>query len=192
VDERVLKMGANGVFKILDVGCGDKPRGDVNCDLYVGVSTHLIDYPHDLRRIMPKKIPNFVKCDAHFLPFTDNGFLIVIASHLLEHCKHPFDVLKELHRVASDKVIIKVPNLRKISREERPTHLFTWSEYSLRNLMEQFYSKVEIYSYAYPKIPPRILQEIPFFGDLLGRMLRQILAHEIFCENIAAIGVKTQ
>lgn len=41
---------------ILDVGCGiDSFRGDVNCD---------ISKPLDI-------IPNFVFCDAHFLPFRD-------------------------------------------------------------------------------------------------------------------------
>jgi hypothetical protein len=27
-------------FKILDVGCGGRPKGDVNCDLFVGESPH--------------------------------------------------------------------------------------------------------------------------------------------------------
>ena len=76
----------------LDVGCGDKPRGDVNCDLFTGASRHFTDEEHGL--IDPKQIPNFVNCDSHYLPFRSNSFDVVIGNHLLEHCKHPYDVLK--------------------------------------------------------------------------------------------------
>ncbi len=166
----------------LDVGCGDKPKGDVNCDLYIGSSPHFADKEHGL--IDPKQIPNFVNCDANYLPFRSNSFDVVIGSHLLEHCKHPFNVLKEFQRVTSKRVIIEVPNLRKIVFQEPPTHLFTWSEYSLRNLMEQFFSEVEIHQ-AYQRVRGRILRKIPFFGNLFCIMLQRVINR-----NIVGTGLK--
>ena len=123
-------------FKVLDVGCGDKPKGDVNCDLYTGMSPHFADETH--KQIVGKKIPNFVKCAADFLPFRNNIFLIVRSHHLLEHCKHPFNVLREFHRVTSEKVLVEVPRLRQVTFGEPPSHLYTWSEYSLKNLLQEF------------------------------------------------------
>lgn len=181
LDKKSLVIGAvyndtkiDTEFKTLDVGCGDRPRGDVNCDLYVGKSPHFTDKSHGL--IIPKKIPNFVRCDAHFLPFRNNSFRLIIAYHVLEHCHHPFNVLREFHRVASHKVVVEVPNLSKVLFRESPTHLFTWSKYSLCNLMEQFFSEVEIYD-TFLRIKGRILSKTSPLG-------------KFFCKNILAVGVK--
>lgn len=106
-------MGDTLEFKILDVGCGDKPKGDVNFDLYTGMSPHFTDETH--QQIVTKKIPNFVQCAADSLPFKGDSFLVVRAHHLLEHCKYPFNVLKEFHRVASNIVVVEVPRLRQVT-----------------------------------------------------------------------------
>ncbi|MFB0567523.1 MAG: class I SAM-dependent methyltransferase [Candidatus Bathyarchaeia archaeon] len=166
----------------LDVGCGDKPKGDVNCDLYAGGSPHFTDKDHGL--IDPKQIPNFVKCDAHYLPFRSNSFDVVIGNHLLEHCKHPYDVLKEFRRVTSRKIMIEVPCLRRITFRENPGHLFTWSEYSLRALLEQFFMNVEI-NHAYFRLRGRILRKIPFLGKIICLCLQSMLN-----PNIVAIAYK--
>lgn len=89
----------------LDVGCGDHPQGNVNSDLYLTESPHL-----HKRRIDPKKCPNFVRCDAHYLPFRNNVFEEVLSSHLLEHLGNPSEVLKEMLRVSSYKVTFIVPH----------------------------------------------------------------------------------
>ena len=65
---------------MLDVGCGTdsrfnaNPHGDVNCD---------IDQPQT-------KIPNFVRCDARFLPFRNGTFktaLLFILEHIEDYRK---------------------------------------------------------------------------------------------------------
>lgn len=89
----------------LDIGCGNRPTGNVNCDLYIGPSPH-----HGISSLDVTKIPNFVKCDARFLPFKDNSFGEVYASHLLEHFETPSEILIEMLRVAADLVTIITPH----------------------------------------------------------------------------------
>jgi ubiquinone/menaquinone biosynthesis C-methylase UbiE len=69
-------------MQILDVGCGDRPIGDVNLDLfYYG------------------KCKNFVIAEAHYLPFKNNTFDKIHAKHCLEHLENPLIFFKEAKRV---------------------------------------------------------------------------------------------
>lgn len=98
-------------METLDVGCGHRPRGDVNCDLYVDASFHrspkrnVIGEPLNL-----KLIPNFVKCDVQHLPFKDSIFQKTYCTNVIEHVRNPYLLLKELLRVTNGKVIIKCPH----------------------------------------------------------------------------------
>lgn len=90
----------------LDVGCGNNPKGDINCDLYVkdklnhrnlgaGNMLHL------------KRIPNFVLCDARYLPFKDLAFSDVYCAQVIEHLPEPLELLKELCRVCAFQLIVE-------------------------------------------------------------------------------------
>jgi len=96
------------LFKRLDVGCGNRPTGDVNIDLFFGQETLHLDSlkPRKIKRA--KKNP--IKCDAHFLPLRNRSFDTVYSSHLLEHVKNPSKVLIEMLRVTKHKVIFVVPH----------------------------------------------------------------------------------
>lgn len=58
------KLQTDAQLKILDVGCGDNPQGDVNCDIHTYRNPEMLlskpDYFVDI-----KKIPNFVQCDVY-------------------------------------------------------------------------------------------------------------------------------
>jgi len=83
---------------IVDIGCGDKPKGTINVDIRV---------PSNV-----KEIPNFIQADIRYLPFNDHVFDEVRTSNLFwyEDCavtpeKHDFyldagKILKEIVRVA--------------------------------------------------------------------------------------------
>lgn len=87
---------------ILDVGCGNKPCGHVNVDLYMKKSQH--------RLSSLKKIPNLVKADALHLPFAANSFLEVHSNHLIEHLEEPEQFIRECLRVAKERVVITCPH----------------------------------------------------------------------------------
>ena len=92
----------------LDVGCGDLPKGDVNIDLFTGISPHFYNKP---RFIKVSTIPNFIKADCNCLPFRDNVFDESVARHLIEHKGvKPIRTIKEMLRVTKGKVRIIVPH----------------------------------------------------------------------------------
>lgn len=122
----------------LDVGCGGsekfkihKVRGDINCDILKPVY----------------KIPNFVLCDAHHLPFKDEMFDQVTMFDVIEHLQSPFNALKEAWRVLKPGgiLLLGTPNalyLPKIVRSAikgyyspYKDHIQTWGKPELENLL---------------------------------------------------------
>jgi SAM-dependent methyltransferase len=80
-------MEAKSARLNLDVGPGGgpyapRPRAEISCGMDV---IHGID---------------FIKADAHNLPFKDKQFETVFAFNVLEHVRDPWKVLSELRRVA--------------------------------------------------------------------------------------------
>lgn len=98
------------MFESLDVGCGGDPKGSVNCDFsFNDEEGHrgLIEADH---KIDPRQIPNFVLCDAKYLPFKDDAFNEVICRQVIEHVPAPFMMLRELVRVARRFVRVETVN----------------------------------------------------------------------------------
>ena len=100
---------------ILDVGCGDNPKGDINTDLYlyskqIGSQDKAIKTKAD------------IIADGNYLPFRDKTFNKVISHHVIEHTKTPFQFLKELVRVAESKVELKCPH-RYSKQAKMPYHI---------------------------------------------------------------------
>ena len=117
----------------LDVGCGSKNLGDVNCDL------HIKDAGHRFKGecITPKKIKNFVLCDCQYLPFKSGFFKEVICSHVIEHVKNPYLLLDELMRVCKDNGFVRLSLPHRFSKgAKNPGHInfFTlkWFENNLK------------------------------------------------------------
>ena len=78
----------NPNWKVLDIGCGYTAhnKATVICDI------------QDLSNFYKDK--KFVKLNDNILPFKDNEFDFVIASHVLEHVKDVKLFIKELERVS--------------------------------------------------------------------------------------------
>jgi len=156
--------GRNSLFRTLDVGCGGDYHGTVNMDLCplnplhnkykcldVGCGTPSIHH----KKLEGENIVHIdidktsfhleVCCDAHNLPFKDNCFSIVYASHILEHLDNPNKAIFEMKRVSCNTVIIKVPNASHFKwKNSSKEHVFSWNQFTLRNLLERHFSSVEI------------------------------------------------
>lgn len=118
---------------ILDIGCGAHPMGDVNLDRYVGEA---ID--HRLLSelsLNPKYIPRFVLGDTEYLPFNDNSFDTVRASHLLEHINNPFRVLQEMKRVSSKHIVIILPSAHRL--DAKRGHVYSWTKRAFEHLLNR-------------------------------------------------------
>ena len=91
-------LNQNPEWKVLDIGCGytAHKKATVICDI------------QDLSNFYRDK--NFVKLDGYILPFKDNEFDFVIASHVIEHVKDVNTFIKELSRVSS-KGYIELPTI---------------------------------------------------------------------------------
>ena len=91
-------LNQNPDWKVLDIGCGytAHKNATVICDI------------QDLSNFYNDK--NFVKLDGNILPFKDNEFDFVIASHVIEHVKDVDTFIKELSRVSS-KGYIELPTI---------------------------------------------------------------------------------
>jgi ubiquinone/menaquinone biosynthesis C-methylase UbiE len=97
--------------ELLDVGCGEHPRGNVNCDRYRAASPDLDACANVNTR------NNFVQCDGQHLPFKDEAFYTVFSSHVIEHVDDPGLFLRELLRVSHERVTVKCPH--RLSRGAR-------------------------------------------------------------------------
>lgn len=91
---------------ILDVGCGNHPIGDVNCDLFINSTFHR----GSGTKIVKRYTPNLVQCPTEKLPFPDKSFSTVYSKAVMEHVDSPLVMLRELVRVASKRVLIIVPH----------------------------------------------------------------------------------
>jgi len=134
----------------LDVGCGVRPQGTVNVDIYIGASNPYTKMPSITN---PKKIPNFVKADGQFLPFRSNIFDEVYCFHVIEHVENPYLLLRELLRVARGTVHIKTPHrLSKYSKTPYHKHYFnrTWFSKVLKNYRTEITLS---YEPLWPKFP---------------------------------------
>lgn len=82
-------------FRVLDIGAGERPRGQVNIDL----------------QMRAPNIPNFIYADANaiHLPFKDDVFDLVLSTNVLEHLKNPVGALLEWIRVSNYQVEVIVP-----------------------------------------------------------------------------------
>jgi ubiquinone/menaquinone biosynthesis C-methylase UbiE len=77
----------------LDVGCGKRPDGDVDCDLTI-----------------QKGVPNFVRCNAEYLPSREGSFDVVLSYYAIEHCLDLLRLLRELYTVSLSRVELLTDN----------------------------------------------------------------------------------
>ena len=154
---------------ILDVGCGSKPWGNLNLDLFQGVNQHH-NYSY-----YPKEIEKFVNGDGSRLPFRDKSIDIIVSRQCLEHIPEPLLAIKDWERVAKEAVIIMVPN--NPTFEEHNEHLYSWSLTSFENFLSQAFPRVKVWpnSPIDAMIENRLLNKL-FLIKLLKKPLQRFIS----------------
>jgi len=130
---------------------------DVNVDLNIGLSEHRASFP-----LIPKEIPNFVRCDALHLPFRDNSFERVFSNDSLEHVGQkpqetnpgPYHMLKEMIRVSRCFIEIITPHRFSLSnaekrfwkRQHNAFFTLTWFQRTIPKLEDALHVKLSVQS----------------------------------------------
>lgn len=105
------------MMQFLNLGCGNVPSsGFVNIDRFAPEAELL--------------------SDAKYLPFKENSFDIVHASHVLEHMRYLPETLEEIHRVLipNGYLVARVPY--GIETLYNPFHYCAFNEKSIHTLIE--------------------------------------------------------
>jgi ubiquinone/menaquinone biosynthesis C-methylase UbiE len=94
----------------LEVGCGSYGHTPILETNYLLTDIHKTKWNKRFVQLL---------CDVQHLPFQDESFGIVYASHVLEHVPNPLKAVREMLRVARKIVLVKVPHmLSKVARQD--------------------------------------------------------------------------
>ena len=151
----------NTSWNVLDIGCGYKPHDSatVICDV------------QDFSKLYKDK--KFVRLNEKSLPFKDQEFDFVIASHVLEHVEDPKFFIKELERVSS-KGYIELPTILEdnLVFENKKDHLWH-TEFDDNKNELQISKKIQ---YLEPVITVSSIKKF-------SKYFRQSLILELYWEN---------
>ena len=151
----------NTSWNVLDIGCGYKPHDSatVICDV------------QDFSKLYKDK--KFVKLNEKSLPFKDQEFDFVIASHVLEHVEDPQFFIKELERVSA-KGYIELPTILEdnLVFENKNDHLWHMEFDDNKNEL-QISKKIQ---YLEPVITVSSIKKF-------SKYFRQSLILELYWEN---------
>lgn len=164
----------------LNLGSGAFPKqGYINVDS----ETHLHpDVVHNL--------------DTFPYPFEDNAFELIEADHVLEHLHHPFQTMREMHRmlVPGGKLIIRVPHFsRGFTHADHKRAFDVTFPYYFRSDFKGGYvgfefklRRMSLTWFAQPYLKKDILSVPVFYGMTLVGSVINILANlsPAFCSRI--------
>jgi len=136
---------------VLDVGCGDNPKGNINVDICIGWSPQTGNQKDKLAFINPRMIKNFVLASGEFLPFQSDCFERVVSFEVIEHANNPMQFLHELIRVSKSEIVVSTPHRYSISAKMPfHKHFFTRSWFVQACKKENVKIKSVKITYTYP------------------------------------------
>jgi glycosyltransferase involved in cell wall biosynthesis len=130
-------FGSRGPRALLDLGAGTKPYAPIYEPYFSDCTSVDVEYsPHDIARV--DRIAS-----ADDLPFGAASFDCVVCTEVLEHCRQPDLVLREISRVLrpDGRLFLTTPLLRPL--HEMPHDYFRFTPSSLRFLAESADLSVE-------------------------------------------------
>ena len=168
-----------GMASILNLGCGMD-----NIAENLGNKVHCLDMSKEALKYQQQFTEKTTHTsDVHSLPFPDNAFDCVFASHLIEHLDTPIGALKEWIRVSKKKIVLIMPKPHaEHAKDDR--HLWTFEYADWVSLQHQFDDIREVVFYRdFDLTLDLLLQKkqkvsiiIPFYKqlDVLENCLRSI------------------
>lgn len=155
-----------------------------------------MSYLRRARQNVPRA--DYIRLDAHFLPFKNGCFDCVVITEVLEHVYSPYRVLEEVHRVLapSGKLVISVPNnltfsniLQHLFNRPEPhldAHLNFYDLFSLQQLFQFVGFEFEVARTAFVYLP--ILKPL-FRNHPLQNLLQKFLKN--FGDKMIILARKT-
>lgn len=182
---------------VLDVGCGSRPKGDVNVDFFKGGWNHQEADQDRGEYVNPQKISNYIVASAEYLPFKDGCFDVVLSSHTIEHVPDPFKMLGELVRVGCRKIIVKCPH-RSGSGAHRPFHInyFTEEWFNVAAFRLGVFAKTFVSVFDDGPVTQRLMQVTPkpfrrfYSRNIPYRVVRKI-ERKLFADAELPLEVET-
>lgn len=126
IDNELSKHG----LIVLDIGCGNKPYYPFFKDIaseYLGCDiekNHLVD----------------IICPAEMLSLKDKSIDVIVCTQVLEHCKYPIRVIKEISRVLKGEGIAFVSTHGNFHFHPFPHDYWRWTQEGLEQLFSIFRS----------------------------------------------------
>ena len=149
--------------KILEVGCGEGYLTKRLVDKFPNSEIFASDISQEIARVARKRLGRKVNLsvqNVEKLQYNKSTFDLLICCEVLEHVKNPEAALSEIARVASNKIIISIPNeplwrIFNISRGKylkrfgnTPGHINHWLPHKFIKLLKD--SGMKIISVNYP------------------------------------------
>lgn len=131
LQELLRRRFAAGGRRVLDLGAGTRPYREV-CDAYFesAAAVDVETSPHGLAAID-------LVASADDLPYPDNDFDFVLCTEVLEHCRDPAAVLREIARVLEPGGLAFVTTPFLVSLHEMPYDYYRFTPSALRALAEE-------------------------------------------------------
>jgi len=120
---------------VLDVGSGPSPY------------KNKIPYTRFMRLDIDKKSKPDICCDVHDIKWKSNYFDTVIATQILEHCRSPERVIKEIHRILKRGGVCILSTCFFYEYHPFPKDYYRFTQDSLNYLFRGF-RKAEIHPYG--------------------------------------------
>jgi uncharacterized protein YbaR (Trm112 family) len=169
-----FKINFDNTKTVLDVGCGENARGNINLDCYI-----------------PKEIPrNFILANAEYLPFKNASIDMVISNYNIEHLINPAIFIQNVYNICKEKVEIITDNSEWLGdfffrligdgRIFHDEHYYKWSVEYFRNLLNRLgLSNNEVFLLNLSSNPivksVSFLGRIPRIGNIFFRDLKIII-----------------
>ena len=151
----------NNRYRVLEAGCGEGHLASILLEKFNELKYTGFDIDEELTQQAQKLIPeaNFRQGNIYDLSdYRDNNFDLCIVSEVMEHVDEPEKAIEELKQQNSEYFLFSVPrepvwrmlNMMRLKYIKNfgntPGHLQHWNKKQFTNLIEKYFSVIEIRS----------------------------------------------